>query len=382
LASERDASIAANIAKSKFIASASHDLRQPMHAVNVYLDLIDPNKLPQVEQLSFSRIKQSITTLNDMFEALLNISKLDAHVTQANDRVFNLIELIDSIRDSTESQANAKGLEFVIHPHNINVLGDKILLQQILINLIANAIQYTSQGRVEVSFDLKQQHLIATISDTGCGISKDEQGDIFNEFYRSDRTRSQHDGLGLGLSIVKRLSDLIGASISVTSEINHGSRFTVSTTYPITATDRSLPTINSALFNARADRSLHGKHIAIFEDDSIIIDAYKQTLSLRGAIISILSEYDDELQRQLSDINRIDCILSDHRLRHTTGDVIIQKLRENYNYEIPAIIVTADTSPAHISLFNELNVPVLHKPISFAQVAQAIEQLLDTASKP
>jgi DNA-binding response OmpR family regulator len=125
-----------------------------------------------------------------------------------------------------------------------------------------------------------------------------------------------------------------------------------------------------------AQKGLQGRRIAVIEDDPAIIEAYRQTLAQRGAQVLVLSENEDELQAQLETVDRLDCILSDYRLRQTTGDVLIQKLRENFNDEIPAIIVTADTSPSHVHLFSQLKVPVLHKPVSFQEVAQAIEKLL------
>lgn len=124
-------------------------------------------------------------------------------------------------------------------------------------------------------------------------------------------------------------------------------------------------------------RILQGKYIGVIEDNPIIIDAYRQTLASEGAYVYVLSESEPELDAQLESINRIDCILSDYRLSQSTGDVLIQKIRESYNKEIPAIIVTADTSPSHFNLFAKLNVQVLHKPISFQEVAQAIRKLVE-----
>jgi signal transduction histidine kinase len=136
LANERDQSIAANVAKSRFIAVASHDLRQPMHAVNVYLDLVNLDNLPATENKWLMKIKSSITTLNAMFDSLLNISKLDADVTQVNNRVFHLCDLVTTLRDLTESKAKNKGLSFNIFAPALVVRGDKLLLQQIISNLM------------------------------------------------------------------------------------------------------------------------------------------------------------------------------------------------------------------------------------------------------
>jgi signal transduction histidine kinase/CheY-like chemotaxis protein len=374
LANERDQSIAANTAKSKFIAVASHDLRQPMHAVNVYLDLVNIDGLPMAERKSLLKIKNSITTLNAMFDALLNISKLDADVMQVNERVFRLDELASTLRDLLETKATNKGLTFNILCPDVMVRGDKLLLQQIMTNLIANAIQYTERGAVEVNFEVDQARLVLEVRDTGSGISTAEQQQIFNQFFRADKTRSLHDGLGLGLSIVKRLCDLIGAEIRVVSEEHVGSHFVVRTPFLASHNEADIHTLRTSSQPMNTLQSLQGRHIAVIEDNPLIVEAYRHTLVNKGAHVHVLSEHEDELDIQLATIDRIDCILCDYRLGQTTGDRLIEKVRENFNEEISAIIVTADTSPVHINLFAQLNVQVLHKPISFQEIAHAIEQ--------
>jgi signal transduction histidine kinase/CheY-like chemotaxis protein len=381
LASERDQSVAANLAKSKFIAVASHDLRQPMHAVNVYLEFLDPQQLPDNERQTVLKIKSSIGTLNAMFDALLNISKLDALVMQADNRTFQLVELVDAIVEIGQARADRKGLSLVVTHPPVAVYGDKLLLQQIVSNLVSNAIQYTEHGRVEVQFSEQDGRLAVTVSDTGCGISESDQSHIFNEFYRADHTRALHDGLGLGLSIVKRLCDLLEAQVTVTSELGQGSRFQVLTQCPTSALSQEPPTwVPTTVARTDTPKSLRGRCIAVMEDDPNIVEAYRLTLSNRGAQVVVLSEAEEELQAQLESIDRLDCILSDYRLKQTTGDVVIQKLRENFNEEIPAVIVTADTSPSHIHFFSQLNIPVLHKPVTFQEVAEMIEQAIAKGS--
>jgi signal transduction histidine kinase/CheY-like chemotaxis protein len=377
LANERDQSIAANVAKSKFIAVASHDLRQPMHAVNVYLDIVDTDKFPEQEKMLLGKIKSSITSLNSMFDSLLNISKLDALVTPINNRVFSLKELANTLRDLNETRAKSKGLTFKISCLDLNVCGDKLLLQQIVGNLISNAIQYTESGTVEVKLLTQENCLSIEVIDSGCGVEESEQQHIFGEFYRADKTRALHDGLGLGLSIVQRLCSLIGADVHLFSESGVGSKFVIVTPYLTSTSDASAELTEGPVKPLHTHRVLQGKYIAVIEDNPIIVDAYKQTLASEGAHVLVLSESESELETQLESIDHIDCVLSDYRLSQSTGDVLIQKIRENYNEEIPAIIVTGDTSPSHIKLFAKLNVQVLHKPVSFQEVAQVIRKLVD-----
>ena len=383
LASERDQSVAANVAKSKFIAVASHDLRQPLHAVNVNLDLFHPDYLIQKDSQLLQRIKNSILALNAMFDALLNVSKLDAYVTKVENREFALSTLVESVRELVLSRAEKRGLSLIIEAPSIFVWGDKLMLQQILMNLVMNALQYTEQGQVKIQFSVESNCLAFSVVDTGVGISSKDQQQIFNEFYRVDRTRGVHEGLGLGLTIVKRLCDLMDATIQVKSALGQGSAFTVTTPCPVSKSevDHSLSDASGTRPVHRHHSSLHGKCIAIFEDDKTIIEAYRQTLAARGAGIVVLSEVDDELQQQLESINHIDCILSDYRLQRTTGEAVIEILRENYNSEIPAVIVTADTSPAHIHLFDALKIPVLHKPVTFQQIVSTIEDVINRSNR-
>ena len=376
LATERDQSIAANVAKSKFIAVASHDLRQPMHAVNVYLELFNPENLPAVEKKSLTKIKNSITALNAMFDSLLNISKLDANVMQVSQRVFRLEELANTIRDLFETKAHNKDLMFRIQAPDVLVHGDKLLLQQIISNLVSNAIQYTEGGHIDVKLDTFKDCLSIEVSDTGCGIHAVEQQQIFNQFFRSDRTRALHDGLGLGLSIVKRLCDLMGADIQVFSQMGQGSQFVVKTPFTVSTHSEETSPTKTSFRTTNSHQTLIGKYIAVIEDNPIIAEAYKHTLASKGAHVLVLSENAQELDSQLETIDQIDCILCDFRLSQTTGDLLIEKIRESYNEEIPAIIVTADTSPSHINLFTKLNVQVLHKPVSFQAIAQVIEKIL------
>jgi len=349
LANERDQSIAANVAKSKFIAVASHDLRQPMHAVNVFLDIVETDKFPEKDRLLLDKIKNSITSLNSMFDSLLNISKLDAHVTPINNRIFSLQELANTLCDVNESRAKSKGLDFKISCLDLNVCGDRLLLQQIVGNLISNAIQYTEAGTVDVKLTTQDGFLTIEVIDTGCGVEELEQQQIFHEFYRADKTRSLHDGLGLGLSIVQRLCNLIGAQVHLDSKLGEGSKFVITTPYLAASSDDESIDLTAAMAKPPyMHRLLQGKYIAVIEDNPVILDAYKQTLANEGAHVHVLAEAESELDSQLENIDRIDCILSDYRLSQSTGDVLIQRIRENYNEEIPAIIVTGDTSPSHI----------------------------------
>ena len=375
LAVERDQSIAANVAKSNFIASASHDLRQPMHAVNMYLDTLDLDKDIAKAKNTIGKIKNSVLTLNEMFEALLNINKLDSFSYKPNNHQFAIDRLATSLKEVVQPHALQKNLTLKFHVKVQQAIGDDSLLSQILLNLINNAIQYTDEGEVVVTFFEFNHRLHITVDDTGSGLDPKDQAHIFEEFFRVEKTRSKHDGLGLGLSIVARLCKLIGSEISIESALGHGTAFTIATLYPVSS---SVEELEVAASRQHQSEYVRGKNIAVIEDDPVVLEAYKQALITRGAnVIRIeLDEKAFENQMAMLDEKSIDFIISDFRLQNTTGASMIAKVRDAYNDEIPALIVTADTSPSHIQYFENLNIPVLHKPVSFQRVISVVEAKL------
>jgi signal transduction histidine kinase/CheY-like chemotaxis protein len=376
---ERNTAIAANIAKSKFIATASHDLRQPLHAVNIYLDLFEPNQLQPKERINFLQIRRSIETLNSMFKSLLDLSKLDAGTSSKHENSFELIELAGFLSNTYTPIANTKNLVLQFDFMNMKINGDKLLLQQLLGNLISNAIQYTATGNVLVKAFTENDCLSITIEDTGCGIDAKLIDKIFDEFFRVDSTRNMHDGLGLGLSIVQRLCKISNAELSVSSRLGFGAIFKLQTKYSALAlVDETQSFIQNGSQNSFATQEvlLEPKTIAVFEDDRTIFDAYEKALAQNGFLVLSLPENAQDLMNQLADINKIDCILSDYRLETRYGDQIIQQLRDSFGIDIPAIIITADTSPQHIQLFKELNIEVLYKPIGYNDIVNAIKLLL------
>ena len=376
---ERNAAVSANVAKSKFIATASHDLRQPLHAVNIYLDLFESNKLSAKERINFLQIRKSIQTLNSMFKSLLDLSKLDAGSSNASTRPFELIELVGFLSNTYTPIATNKSLVLQFEFMNMGIQGDKLLLQQLLGNLISNAIQYTATGSILVSLSSKNECLHITIEDTGCGIESALLDKIFEEFFRVDSTRNMHDGLGLGLSIVKRLCKISDTELSVQSTLGSGTHFNIQTkysTFALSADGQATSQLVPRESISHQELLLEAKTIAVFEDDHTIFDAYKQALTQNGFIVLSLPENSQDLMNELANINQIDCILSDYRLETTTGDLIIQQLRDSFGIDIPAIIITADTSPQHIQLFKQLNIEVLYKPIGYSEIVEAIKFLL------
>jgi two-component system, sensor histidine kinase len=389
LIAEKDASVAANLAKSEFIATASHDLRQPMQAINIFMEMISTLHLKPEDASIFKKMRLSINLLNKMFNTLLDINKLDSNAVVVAQNNFDLDSVLDEIKESFYPLAQDKGIDLVFDYQNQLVTGDAVLLMQILRNLLANAIQYTQKGAIHVAFTEQGQRLVLSVSDTGCGISEQDLPFIYKEFFRAENSRAQHDGLGLGLSIVSRIAKIIRAELTVESVMGQGSTFTVKTNYPViqplevdAAKHPSLHhgSVDALQMPAATYTPAHEKHLGIMENDLALVDAYAQFFSNCGFVVHRLPFVEADFYTELLNVPKLDFILSDYRLVDKDGVYFIQKLRDEFNSEIPACILTADTSPHHLVLFNELNIQVLYKPIDVKDVLKFIVERLQSAS--
>jgi signal transduction histidine kinase/CheY-like chemotaxis protein len=380
LIEEKNASMAANLAKSEFIATASHDLRQPMQSINIFMDMIDTRQLSEGDGSIFGRMKKSVTVLNRMFNTLLDISKLDSNF-DVRQSEFHLVEVIHNLEEGFADLHTEKNIKLTFKGGRYMVLGDPHLLEQILRNLLANAIQYTDRGHIQVVFEANSDGLSFSVEDTGCGIPQADLPLIFNEFFRSDHSRSQYDGLGLGLAIVNRIVKKIKGQCQVQSVVGKGSVFTVHTPFAIVA--------RQALDHSRADPahtlgkdadtpemdSLEAdstRHLGIIENDEALVQAYQQYFTQAGYSVHIVPYEEAAFMTYLATLPKLDFILSDFRLGAKNGIYFIQKLREEFNHDIPACIVTADTSPQHLELFNQHNIDVMYKPIDIKTIEKSI----------
>ena len=380
LTEEKNASLAANVAKSEFIATASHDLRQPMQSINIFIEMIDAGQLNESYSAIFNRMRKSVTVLNRMFNTLLDISKLDSSFV-VREREFNLIEIVHSLEDSFCDLCNEKNINLSFKGSAHQIRGDLHLLEQILRNLLANAIQYTDHGRIEVAFNVTSDSLSLSVEDTGCGIPEVDLPLIFNEFFRSDHSRSQCDGLGLGLAIVHRIVKKINGQCQVQSEIGKGSVFTVHTRFPVIPSQRNnhrphclAPDTAKAYdphqYELQAPAS--SRHLGILENDEALLLAYQQYFTQAGYCVHLLPYEQKAFHECLALLPKLDFILSDFRLGKKDGLYFIQQLREEFNHDIPACIVTADTSPQHLELFSQHNIDVMYKPIDIQTVEKFI----------
>ena len=216
----------ANIAKSRFLAAASHDLRQPIHALNLYLGAFSQMQVADSTGLVLGKVRQCALIMDNMFRTLLDVSKLDAGAVNPQITIFALAPLFSRMRLEFEPQARAKGLELRVHRCSGFAKSDPALVERILRNLISNAIRYTDQGRVVVGCRRHHGSLRVSVYDTGIGIAPHEQSLVFEAFYQvGNRARDRSKGLGLGLAIVERLARLLQTPLTLRSRPGHGSLF-------------------------------------------------------------------------------------------------------------------------------------------------------------
>jgi len=358
-------------AKNKFIATASHDLRQPLHALGLYLDVLESKLIQDDQRALITKIKNSSQALSVLFNSLLDLSRLDAGVVDVESSHFSVTPLLNSLREEFVEVAADRSLSINIDQSNATLFTDAVLLERILRNLIQNAITYTNEGSVRVLCAMQQGTLQISIVDTGPGIPQYEQNAIFSEYYQLEHEGSRPTiGLGLGLAIVRRLVDLLEIKFDLVSEPGKGSNFTLE----LPLGDESL--IESTLA-VSSQGNLDGQTVLIIDDENDILDGMMHVLSTHGCVpISALSAVEAIDKLTSKDIVP-SIIVADYRLQNgQTGDVAIGMVREEFNSDIPAIIVTGDTSSDRLIEATNSGFRLLHKPVQPVELIGELSNIL------
>lgn len=350
-------------AKARFLAAASHDLRQPIQALMIFQELIRPEIiLTEKGEHYFSRSQQAVKSISNLLNSLLDISKLDSNTVKCEPQVVILENLLDEIRSEFMPLAKQKGIRLRIVKTSICLETDPWLLGQILRNLISNALRYTHTGKVLVGCRRRQNRLAIAIWDTGIGIQEKYLRAIFGEFFQVDnKERDRQRGLGLGLAIVDRAAKLLNATVTVSSELGHGSCFTISLPLGNEITKNSInPIEKSALSNF----DLQDRLVVVIENETLIRKGIHSLLENWGCKV-ISGESEDDVREQIHHQNKtIDMVISDFGLAGSNNGIdVIQNLRIHFGSDIPALLITGDTSQHAIQEANKANLKTLHKPI-------------------
>jgi signal transduction histidine kinase len=372
LGEQKELAESAATAKSRFLAAASHDLRQPMHALNLYLGALDQFELPATARPVMASARECAQTMDEMFRALLDISKLDASTLQADLRTFAIAPLLEKIKNSFVQQAQAKGLELRVAPCSAFVASDPELLERVLSNLVSNAVRYTTHGKILLGCRRTAGGLRVGVYDTGPGIAADQQQAVFEEFYQvGNPERQRAQGLGLGLAIVQRLSAVLRAPLVLHSVPGRGSVFSIEVPrahpYPQALVAASATTVITSAPGRAAlapKGALQGALIVVVDDEALILDATALLLRQWGCEVITAASGAEAIER-LSQCARVpDAVVCDHRLRGAeTGVDVISALRSEFNCDIPAMLITGDTSPERMQSILITGIPVLNKPL-------------------
>jgi signal transduction histidine kinase/CheY-like chemotaxis protein len=368
----------ANQAKSRFLAAASHDLRQPLHALGLFVAQLRSAVSANERLHIVERVDASIATMNELFNALLDISKLDAGALSPQRSDFPVAHLFRRIEATFAGTAREKDLSFRIVAGEAWVHTDFILLERILLNLVSNAIRYTSKGGVFVGCRSRKNSVRIEVWDTGPGIPPDQHHKIFSEFYRIGASR-QGTGLGLGLAIVDRLCKLLGHGLDLKSTVGRGSRFAI-TVPRVPAKDKDI--VSAGAPRVSFDR-FKGKLIVIIDDDPLVLDGMCGLLRSWGCIVVTASGDDDTIESIIQEGRAPDLIISDYHLAEgQTGFQIIDRLRGTFGGEIPAFIISGDISPAPLQQARASGFHLLHKPVSPMTLRAMLNRILKPERRP
>src|SRR5262245_38262618 len=364
----------ANLAKTRFLAAASHDLRQPMHTIGLLVGIMRDRKSDRDDNQLVDKVHAAVLSMENLFTGLLDISKLDAGVIKPNIGAFPLASLLEAIRLNFTSQAQEKRLRFRVRGTNAIVGTDVVMLERIVANLVSNAIRYTRKGGVLVGYRRKGKAVRIEVWDTDIGIPQEQLDAVFQEFFQLDNPeRDRSKGLGLGLSIVKRSASLLGLPVRVKSTPGRGSCFSVEV--PL-ASKIDTPGIPIREGDTTSD-VLFGSFILVIDDEHDVRFAMQSILERWGCHTLCVASVDEAIEQLRSHLRAPDLIISDYQLRESqTGIEALDKLRDVLGEQPPAIIITGDIAAGDIQQLSRLGLPLAHKPVSPEQLRRLVIQTL------
>jgi signal transduction histidine kinase/CheY-like chemotaxis protein len=363
---QRERAEQANRAKSRFLASASHDLRQPLHTLVLFSAALQERARTPADQEIVGHMMGAINALRELLDGLLDISRIDAGVIQPERSRFDLASVADQVADEYAAVAARKGLRLVSRvPLETLVFTDRLLLTRIVRNLVDNAIKYSERGEVVIDAAGPADALVLQISDQGVGIPGDELEKVFQEFYQLDNPgRDRERGLGLGLSIVSGLSELLGIRVRLTSQLGQGT--TVHLQLPAQPSVAGLPSPAQA---PPTPATLHGVRVLVVEDDLMVQRATRTLLESLGCRVELAASV--AAAAHCAAAGEIDVVLADYRLGAESGLQAVQAVRK-YRPEVHAVLVTGDTGAREIREVSDSGLRMLSKPVDALELKRAL----------
>jgi two-component system, sensor histidine kinase len=365
LQKQRDAATHANDAKTRFLAAASHDLRQPLNAVSLYLYSVLQEPLTAQAKRLTENARASVSALAEMLAGLLDTARLETGAMTPVITTVPLAPIFARISVDFQPVAERRGLKLVVRSTARAVRSDSVFLERIVRNLVGNAVAYTASGGVLLGVRTRHGRLVIEVWDTGIGVADDEHTKIFSPYFRAEngrRANANADGVGLGLSIAKDMALALNAQLLVSSRLGRGSCFSVvldaAVAAPTASDVRAAPPV--------AERATHdGAWVAFIDDDLASFDALVSVLASTG--VRVVAALDaDRLHDQLSaEASAPMAIVSDYRLAHgDDGITLVSNVRELFNADVPALIITGDIDPRIDAQATLADITLLRKPVA------------------
>jgi two-component system, sensor histidine kinase len=358
----------ANLSKTSFLAAASHDLLQPLNAARLFVAALGDRRLALPTRALVNQTSTALDSVEDLLEALLEISRLDAGAIKPEIGDFRIDKLLNTLLVEFRPMAQSAGLQLSIDADPLWVKSDIRLLRRILQNFISNAIRYTQKGSVEVRTIVSDDNVLISVVDSGCGIPEDKQALVFEEFLRLDTRQS---GKGLGLAIVKRASDMLGHAVSLRSAPGKGSIFSIAV-----PPGQEIADSDDLQGVSGRDRSMRGLSILVVDNERAIQLGMRTLLGGWGCTV-ISADGVSEAIAQYEDGQKPDIILVDYHLKgDETGDRAVDDLNRYFGAIIPAIMISADRSEKLKAKMEAQAIPLLNKPVKPAQLRSLLRTML------
>jgi signal transduction histidine kinase/CheY-like chemotaxis protein len=368
----RAAAEQASVAKSRFFAAASHDLRQPLHSLGLFASALRETVGSAEGRDLVHRIGDSIGALDRLFDELLDVSRLDAGVVEVQRCNLALQPLFDRLEDELSAAASAKGLRLRFVPSRLAVNSDRTLFERVLRNLVSNALRYTEQGGVVVGARRRAGRVVVEVRDTGIGIPAEQRELIFDEFYQiGNPGRDRRKGLGLGLAIVRRLTALLDHPLTLRSEVGRGSCFSLS----LPAADGPAEDV-TAEAGARAEPGFAGARALVLDDDPDICDATERLLQGWGFDVRTAHHF-EAAQARIAEGFVPDVVVADLRVGESKDGIgAINRLRQRLGHPVAALLISGDTGARELARVRESGLLLLTKPVAPARLRSALHALL------
>ncbi len=372
LAEEKRIAERAMVAKSRFLAAASHDLRQPLHAMGLFLSALRKREEDPQNKCIVEDMTKSAEALNSLFNSLLDVSRLDAEIIEFNPVHVPASRLFDALRAQFVQQAAEKNLHLNITTDSQILYCDVVLLERVLRNLLSNAVQYTNSGSISLYCTQHSNDTIRiTLMDTGLGIPEEFTEDVFSEYYQvNNPERDRNKGLGLGLSIVRRLCELMGVPLHMESEEGEGTVFML---------DVPRGKASNIVEQARpaAEALAVNSCVLVIDDEVQVLQSMRHMLEGWGCEVMLAESARDAIRVVALSDSIPDILITDYRLSgDSTGIDAVASIRVALECLVPAIIVTGDTSPERLKEVKDTGLQLLHKPVHPDELREVVQMLL------